>query len=1067
MQTIDYIRLYKIDKYGEHTNDVLERDFSESYPYDLIAGDIEEEEKLNKKLKKNKGYHYQYKETYDCIAYGDIDKCETRQQVIDILSYICDMYDIETDNMAYTMSNPKPNSYGTHWTIPIIRTNMTTLKIRMKEVGEKFNINGVKYVDTSVYKKSGFLRLPRQTNEDKPTKHKIIQGKPIDFLLHYVFNCWYSDYKEEVKIEPKKSVIAQYYEPNYKLLDELTNEFHSDYSSWRNMSYFMKNLNYSVDDFIKYSRGKNFSGEDKCIKMWNATKVKEGITEAYFYARLKETKPEVFAVFNSDIKIDYVPGGQHNPLGLCPITKFINEEDIITISNRHLIAETNSKLTDMKDILTLNIHKFFNSNTKSFSIKSPYDTGKTCLLKKIFTKYQPKKILWLSYRKTLTNDILGSFADDYNFKDYQKKEYDADRLIIQLESTMKLKPHIMFLDDEEKIPSYDLIIIDEIESILSHFDSPTFKNQSRETFNWICEIIKVSNKIIALDGDIGNRTYNFLNYFGTSTNIVNDIKINKRSFSILSDKEPFYKKLIDDIQSNKKIVICSMSSKKCSDIYDMIKEKFPNKQIQLTDISDIFEKKYPETYIHIKKKYPLIEDITNIIREEYPYEYKLIRKGNIPSHNIKLYTGKTDDKNKDDLLDVNKYWSECDILIYSPTIESGVNFDMVHFDKMYGIICLHSTSQRAFCQMLSRVRKIKDTTITILNANANLILNPITDKNKYNYDEVKNSLINLNVINSKEIITNGNIKKELELYDSNYVFNKIETLYKNEYYFLGQLKSLVESKGHDWFFDGYVPKKENKKKKKGEEEIEITDELLGVKDITTQEYKDLIQKQSESIATAEDKLRIKKYVFKKCVGVDILNQEIIDDYDFSTIKKYIGLIDKRNIKQTTDNKYTEEIKRVEIINQLINNIGFENLYDKKSIDENELLSNIKDMNIFKDAKSLRILFDVRTIQKDFDTTKSLLGCVNSMLKPYSIKIQSTEITVKQEKTYVYYLTNIKGREYIEELLQYRINKGLKIEGNRVYEPTDHYIKLIKPKTEEDSDDENDEEVVVIKPRIKC
>ena len=34
-----------------------------------------------------------------------------------------------------------------------------------------------------------------------------------------------------------------------------------------------------------------------------------------------------------------------------------------------------------------------------------------------------------------------------------------------------------------------------------------------------------------------------------------------------------------------------------------------------------------------------------------------------------------------------------------------------------------------------------------------------------------------------EVINDGKIKRELDLYDSNYIFNKIENLYKTDYYF--------------------------------------------------------------------------------------------------------------------------------------------------------------------------------------------------------------------------------------------------------------------------------------------
>jgi superfamily II DNA or RNA helicase len=213
----------------------------------------------------------------------------------------------------------------------------------------------------------------------------------------------------------------------------------------------MKNLNYPYEDFLRLSKGKSFTTEKNCLSQWNSTRIKEGVTEAYFYSRLKQTKPDVFENMKTSSKSKY-----NIPIK----TKFIDESKIINVSQKYLIALDNVNLDDEDDVFTSNIIQFFNSKNKSLSIKSPYDTGKTKLLSKIFTKYDPKRILWLSYRKTLTNDILGSFKDEFNFKDYQHGEYRADRLIIQLDSLLKLKPCMMFADDEYEIPKYDIIIID-------------------------------------------------------------------------------------------------------------------------------------------------------------------------------------------------------------------------------------------------------------------------------------------------------------------------------------------------------------------------------------------------------------------------------------------------------------------------------------------------------------------------------------------------------------------------------------------------------------------------------
>jgi hypothetical protein len=218
----------------------------------------------------------------------------------------------------------------------------------------------------------------------------------------------------------------------------------------------------------------------------------------------------------------------------------------------------------------------------------------------------------------------------------------------------------------------------------------------------------------------------------------------------------------------------------------------------------------------------------------------------------------------------------------------------------------------------------------------------------------------------------------------------------------------------------------------------------------------------ETIIKINNKLKIKKYVFMRALGVDDLNQELIKDYDFSTIKKYVGLMNVENITKSSSNHYVEEVKRVEIVQKLINDLGFKNMYDRKTeLKQNEFLSRISSLDCFNDDKGLRILFNCRSIQKNFDSIKSFLGCVNSMLTPYSLKIQSKQKKEDNKATYCYTLDKIKERIYIDELLQYKINKGYKINTDiRVYTPTEYYKDLVKVEKEID----DDEKVIIVESK---
>jgi hypothetical protein len=89
-------------------------------------------------------------------------------------------------------------------------------------------------------------------------------------------------------------------------------------------------------------------------------------------------------------------------------------------------------------------------------------------------------------------------------------------------------------------------------------------------------------------------------------------------------------------------------------------------------------------------------------------------KKEFPEKRVLTCTGSSDDNTKKDFHDVPNIWNKCDILIFSPTCEAGVNFDIDHFDRMFGILSNKSTTPRGFLRMLARIRKVKNNEIVLL-----------------------------------------------------------------------------------------------------------------------------------------------------------------------------------------------------------------------------------------------------------------------------------------------------------------------------------------------------------------
>jgi len=89
----------------------------------------------------------------------------------------------------------------------------------------------------------------------------------------------------------------------------------------------------------------------------------------------------------------------------------------------------------------------------------------------------------------------------------------STRLIIQLDSLKRLN-YQDYITLENYIPDYDLIVVDEMEGILNHFNAKTL-NGKEETYNILRRLISDTKKIFCLDGDLFNRSLDYLTEYYT------------------------------------------------------------------------------------------------------------------------------------------------------------------------------------------------------------------------------------------------------------------------------------------------------------------------------------------------------------------------------------------------------------------------------------------------------------------------------------------------------------------------------------------------------------------------
>jgi len=310
------------------------------------------------------------------------------------------------------------------------------------------------------------------------------------------------------------------------------------------------------------------------------------------------------------------------------------------------------------------------------------------------------------------------------------------------------------------------------------------------------------------------------------------------------------------------------------------------------------------------------------IAHQYYYKY-------YENYKVALHTSKTDDDLFNQLKDVNTYWSNFDIVIYSPSIESGVDFNLKYFDNMYCILAPASTSQRGFMQMANRIRNLNDNNIQVF-------LNGMTYNDKvfeYTYSEVKNYFNTIsNKYANKKIVYNKDNKATIQttdnLYNNILIFNLLESFNKNSTYFVKGLIQILNKKSYTYEFlnkqkndeiikeklkklnseinnniiiqDNVVQKKKRGRKKIINEQINesvtetvkepvkeqvtnlnssvIKQNIVFAIDVCNNTFNELLKKQKNSKLTSNEKFQIEKFNYKKIFGVDNIDAKFIDIY---------------------------------------------------------------------------------------------------------------------------------------------------------------------------------------------
>jgi hypothetical protein len=691
-----------------------------------------------------------------------------------------------------------------------------------------------------------------------------------------------------------------------------------------------------------------------------------------------------------------------------------NKRNTITINQRYLLDK--EKLLNDDTLFVNQIKHFLSNPCKSLNIKSPYDTGKTQLLKSILKDYpQYKRVLMVTYRITLSYEFESVFSE-FDFANYKNGNFAAPHLINQTESLLRLT------DNVDVLPKYDLIIIDEIESVLNQFYSPTFKGKSSNAFALLVALCKNPNtKFISLDGDLSDRAHAFIDYFGSAVNINNKCSFNTKTLNMYmvtkKHLQAFENRMMIDLANNLKLVIPTMSATYGYEILKTINDKYPNKKVI-------------------------------------------------------IYTSTTSDSEKQDIKGIVDLWSSADVVIYSPTIEAGVSFDVLgHFDKVYGYMCTGSCSQRSYLQMLSRVRKFNTDEFNIY---SNIDID--TKGKLWAYEEIdENSLYPRDLILNNEYeydesTEETRIVRKNELYRQIYIHNLTEDKNKHPKAFIKTFFDLANKKGYAINIvnvddDEQCAKQDSKLLTKY---IEVLDAPI----IDASTYNEYCLLQKIGNAKKIEKLAIQKYLIQVNLGIDNLNYtddeskfkayQIVKKFmnHSTTFKNLIALIDETNNKDKDELQVLTRKQLIVYVKQIINKLGFAHCYDKTKISSTNftnntnavcaLLSDLSKDSIFN--QMLNISKDDLSYLQDKDLS-SQMRKINTILNRCGIKVSSeviSRISGTTTTTKQYYLEFI---DQYDEILSNKISyQNFKINDTfNIYQHTElNYFKSYITKSPLDS-----------------
>lgn len=296
----------------------------------------------------------------------------------------------------------------------------------------------------------------------------------------------------------------------------------------------------------------------------------------------------------------------------------------------------------------------------TLAVKAQMKCGKTRALRAYLSAHYPTAcgdtarvkpvIRFLTFRKTFSDHVKQMFPEFAIYSD-STGVITEPMAIVQIESLHRLAAPVGFAAEEPA----DLVIMDEVESILEQFGSGLHSNLSKSfaIFQWL---MHTARHVICMDANLSDRTFRTLRQLRAHApahlhwNRVQKAK--DETCRITTAPGEWYHELNASLAAGRRVVVATNSLREAQGVRDLVCAKYP-------------------------------------------------------ALRCNLYSSKTLQSEKEaHLSDVHKHWGALDVLIYTPTISAGVSFELAHFDELFCYFSDRSCGVEVCRQMMARVRNL-------------------------------------------------------------------------------------------------------------------------------------------------------------------------------------------------------------------------------------------------------------------------------------------------------------------------------------------------------------------------